>query len=229
MEPWAVRENRLHLDIPGPDESIFALSNGYIGMRGNLDEGEPHAIPGTYLNGCYELRPLPYPEPGYGDPEAEQTLVNVPNGKLIRLLVDDEAFDVRHGQLEHHERVLDLRAGLLTREARCGPAGSAVRVKSTRMVSLARRAVAAICTRSPRSKEPVQVVLQSKLVANESPPARRPDRYGLHPAATTTRARTQPGQHRRHGHGVSDRGQRAAARRRDAARADRPARAAGAA
>lgn len=180
VEPWAVRENRLHLDILAQTESIFALSNGYIGMRGNLDEGEPHAIPGTYLNGCYELRPLPYPEPGYGDPEAEQTLVNVPNGKLIRLLVDDEAFDVRHGQLEHHERVLDLRAGLLTREARWrSPAGSAVRVKSTRMVSLARRAVAAICYEVSPLEEPVQVVLQSKLVANESPPARRPDRYGL--------------------------------------------------
>ena len=38
-------------------ESVFALSNGHIGLRGNLDEGEPHGLPGTYLNGFYELAP----------------------------------------------------------------------------------------------------------------------------------------------------------------------------
>ena len=80
-------------------ESVFALSNGHIGLRGNLDEGEPHGLPGTYLNGVYELRPLPYAEAGYGYPESGQTVINVTNGKLIRLLVDDEPFDVRYGQL----------------------------------------------------------------------------------------------------------------------------------
>ena len=44
----------------GQTESVFALSNGHIGLRGNLDEGEPHGLPGTYLNSVYELRPLPY-------------------------------------------------------------------------------------------------------------------------------------------------------------------------
>ena len=78
-------------------ESVFALSNGHIGLRGNLDEGEPYGLPGTYLNSFYELRPLPYAEAGYGYPESGQTIVNVTNGKLIRLLVDDEPFDVRYG------------------------------------------------------------------------------------------------------------------------------------
>ncbi len=67
------------------------MSNGHIGMRGgNLDEGEPHGLPGTYLNSFYEVRPLPYAEAGYGYPEDGQTIVNVTNGKLVRLLVDDE-------------------------------------------------------------------------------------------------------------------------------------------
>ena len=51
----------------------------------NLDEGEPFGLPGTYLAGFYETRPLPYAEPGYGDPEDGQTVVNVTNGKIIRL------------------------------------------------------------------------------------------------------------------------------------------------
>ncbi|MGE3907795.1 MAG: family 65 glycosyl hydrolase, partial [Chloroflexota bacterium] len=115
MEPWAVAEPALRLDLLGQTESIFALSNGHIGLRGNLDEGEPHVIPGSYLNGFFETMPLPYAEGGYGYPEVGQSLIDVTNGKLIRLLVDDEPFDVRYGTLLRHERVLDLRDGVLRR------------------------------------------------------------------------------------------------------------------
>src|SRR3954451_9356687 len=113
VEPWAVTERELSLDVLGQSESVFALSNGHIGLRGNLDEGEPYGTPGTYLNAFYEKRPLPYAERGYGDPEDGQSLVNVTNGKLFRLLVDDEPFDVRYGELLRHERTLDLRGGVL--------------------------------------------------------------------------------------------------------------------
>jgi alpha,alpha-trehalose phosphorylase len=41
VEPWAVRETRLDLDMIAQTESVFALSNGHIGLRANLDEGEP--------------------------------------------------------------------------------------------------------------------------------------------------------------------------------------------
>ena len=109
VEPWALRETELDLDRLAQTESVFALSNGHIGLRGNLDEGEPFGLPGTYLDGFYEFRPLPYAEAGYGYPESGQTVVNVTNGKIIRLLVDDEPFDVRYGELRRHERVLDLR------------------------------------------------------------------------------------------------------------------------
>src|SRR5213075_3174014 len=134
LEPWALRETELDLDVLAQTESVFALSNGHIGLRGNLDEGEPYGLPGTYLNAFYEARPLPYPEGGYGYPEAGQTVVNVTDGKVIRLLVDDEPFDVRYGKLLAHERVLDLRAGVLRRHAEWeSPAGPRVRVSSTRL------------------------------------------------------------------------------------------------
>src|SRR5262249_49106658 len=115
VEPWHVRETTLDLNLLAQSESVFALSNGHIGLRGNLDEGEPYGLPGTYLNSFYETRPLPYAEAGYSYPEDGQSVVDVTNGKILRLLVDDEPFDVRYGQLEEHERVLDLRAGTLTR------------------------------------------------------------------------------------------------------------------
>lgn len=171
VEPWAVREPELRLDLLAQTESIFALSNGHIGLRGNLDEGEPHEVPGTYLNGFFESVPLPYAEAGYGYPEEGQSLIDVTNGKLVRVLVDDEPLDVRLGTLEHHERVLDLRDGVLRRDMRwTSPAGKSVRLRSTRLVSFVQRAVAAICVEVEAVDQPVRIVLQSTLVANEPLP-----------------------------------------------------------
>ena len=173
VEPWSVRETNLDLDMLARTESMFALANGHIGMRANLDEGEPFGLPGTYLNSFYELRPLPHAEAGYGYPESGQTLVNVTDGKIIRLLVDDEPFDLRYGKLLHHERELDLRGGVLRRIVEwVSPAGDGVRVSSTRLVSFAQRAAAAILYEVEPLDGSVRVVVQSELVANGPVPVR---------------------------------------------------------
>jgi alpha,alpha-trehalose phosphorylase len=175
-EPWRLVEKELDLDLLAQSESIFALSNGHIGLRGNLDEGDPHGLPGTYLNSMYEVRPLPYAEAGYGFPDAGQTVINVTNGKIIRLLVDDEPFDIRYGTLNSHERVLDLRAGTLTRTVDwTSPAGARIKVTSVRMVSLTQRAIAAVSYTVEPADQKVRLVLQSELVTNEEMPRRGND------------------------------------------------------
>ena len=176
VEPWAVRETELDLDRLAQTESLFALANGHIGLRGNLDEGEPCGLPGSYLAGVYEMRPLPYAEPGYGYPEAGETVINVTNGKIIRLLVEDEPFDIRYGELRRHERVLDLRAGALRRTVEwASPTGRSVRVTSTRLVSFTQRAVAAILYEVEALDGETPVVVQSELMANEELPAAHGD------------------------------------------------------
>jgi alpha,alpha-trehalose phosphorylase len=171
VEPWALREHALDLDVLPQSESVFALSNGHIGWRGNLDEGEPYGLPGSYLNGVHELHALPYAEAGYGYPESGQTAINVTNGKIVRLLVNDEPFDLRYGKLHSHERVLDLRSGLLRRTCEwTSPAGGTVRVRSTRLVSFAQRAIAAVAYEVEPVDAKVRVVVQSELVANEQLP-----------------------------------------------------------
>jgi alpha,alpha-trehalose phosphorylase len=170
-EPWLVREDTLALDVLAQSESVFTLANGHLGLRGNLDEGEPYGLPGTYLNGVHELRPLPYAEGGFGYPESGQACINVTNGKVLRLLVDDEPFDVRYGTLRSHHRVLDLRAGTLRRVAEwASPAGQVVRVSSVRLVSFTQRAVAAIEYEVEVLHDTARIVVQSELVANEPIP-----------------------------------------------------------
>jgi alpha,alpha-trehalose phosphorylase len=176
VEPWALRETQLDLDLLAQTESVFALANGHLGWRANLDEGEPHGLPGSYLNGVYETRPLPYSESGYGYPPSGQEIISVTNGKLIRLFVDDESFDVRYGELHAHERLLDFRAGVLNRHAEwSSPARKRVRVSSVRLVSFTQRAIGAICYEVEPVDQPARIAVQSELLVNEQMPSTSQD------------------------------------------------------
>jgi alpha,alpha-trehalose phosphorylase len=166
--PWQLRWRGLDVDALQRTESAFALSNGHLGMRGALEEGEPRGLPGTYLNGFYENRPLLYAEPGYGNPESGQTIVNVTDGKIIRLLVQDEPLDMRYGRALAHDRVLDFRSGTLRRTTEWeSPTGRRVRVRTERLVSFTQRAVAAIRYEVEPLDGELQLVVQSDLLANE--------------------------------------------------------------
>ncbi|GGP72133.1 glycoside hydrolase family 65 protein [Saccharothrix coeruleofusca] len=167
VEPWVLRWRGLSVVDLRRTESTFALANGHIGMRGTLDEGEPRGLPGTYLNGFYEEHELPYGEGGYGYPEEGQTVVNVTDGKVFRLLVEDEPLDMRYGRALAHHRELDFRSGTLRRYTDWeSPTGKRVIVRSERLVSLTQRAVAAI-RYEVEPQQDVQLVVQSDLLANE--------------------------------------------------------------
>ncbi|RJQ79333.1 glycoside hydrolase family 65 protein [Amycolatopsis panacis] len=166
--PWELRWRGLDVDALQRTESAFALSNGHIGMRGTLEESEPRGLPGTYLNGFYEQHELPYAEGGYGYPEEGQTVVNVTDGKVLRLLVEDEPLDMRYGVATAHNRVLDFRSGTLRRVTEwSSPTGRRVRVTTERLVSFTQRAVAAISYEVEPLDEDLQLVVQSDLLANE--------------------------------------------------------------
>ncbi|MQA12941.1 MAG: family 65 glycosyl hydrolase [Pseudonocardiaceae bacterium] len=168
ISPWQLRWSGLDLDALQRTESTFAVSNGHIGLRGTLEEGEPRGLPGSYLNGFFERRTLPHAEAGYGFPESGQTVVNVTDGKIIRLLVGDEPLDVRYGSTPSHERVLDFRSGTLRRRTEwVSPTGRRVLIESERLVSFTQRAVAAIHYEVTPLDDDLQLVMQSDLLANE--------------------------------------------------------------
>ena len=169
IDPWEIRETELDVEGLANTESIFALSNGHLGLRGTLDEGDPAGVGGTYLNGFHEQRPLPYAESAYGQPEVGETIVDVTDGKLLRLLVNDELFDVRYGELLKHERTLDFRTGILDRQVQWrSPSDREVKIHSQRLVSLSQRGAAAIRYEVEPVGRDARVVIQSELVANES-------------------------------------------------------------
>ena len=139
VEPWRVRELAFDPERLAAHESVFALGNGYLGVRGVLDEGAPPgaaSVPGTFLNGFHELDQIVYPEGGYGQARVRQTLLNVTDATRLTVLVDGEPVGVGE-RAEGHERTLDLRAGTLTRTfVWRGAGGKRTRLTYTRCVSL---------------------------------------------------------------------------------------------
>jgi alpha,alpha-trehalose phosphorylase len=172
VEPWHVREpaGPALADLAAT-ETVFALSNGCLGVRGTLDEGEPVAERGTYLAGLHELRTMVYTEERAGEPERTDTLVDTIDGTGLRLTVDGHPLDIREGVLLDHERVLDLRAGTLTRRLRWrSPGGHVVEVESQRVVPFTHRTAAAIRYSVRAVDGSMDVVVQSTLVANAQQP-----------------------------------------------------------
>lgn len=171
VDEWSVGIGGIHIPRLAHEESVFGLSNGHVGWRGNLDEGDPRGVAGSYLNGVFEEHPMPYAEDGYGYPECGQSVINVPNGQILRLIVGDEPFDVRDGTVVAHHRRLDLRDGTLTREVEwVSPAGRRVQVRSTRVVSFTHRSVAAVRYVVFALDGPLDVTVLSEVLVNEPLP-----------------------------------------------------------
>ncbi|MEX5721070.1 glycoside hydrolase family 65 protein [Geodermatophilus maliterrae] len=171
VDPWLVREPHVDPGTLAVAESVFSLSNGYVGIRGTLDEVEPHAMRGTHLSGVYEVHPLSYPEGGYGQPEQGQAMLTVADGTPLRLLVDGVPLDVREVRPQVHERTLDLRTGTLDRRV-CwtAPSGTSLEVTSRRVVSLVERSICAVRYEVRALDGPAHVVVRSELASGEVTP-----------------------------------------------------------
>jgi alpha,alpha-trehalose phosphorylase len=145
-------------------ETLFSTANGYLGMRGVCEEGDPVAQNGTFINGFYETYEIEYAEGAYGYAKTGQTIVNVTDSKLIKLYVDDELFYLPTANLLKFERALDMQTGTLDREIVWEtPAGKQVLIRSRRLVSFAQRHVAAISYEVTLLNAEASIVISSEV------------------------------------------------------------------
>ncbi|MBZ0296100.1 MAG: glycoside hydrolase family 65 protein, partial [Anaerolineae bacterium] len=146
---WEIIETEFKPENNFRNESIFSLGNGYIGMRGNFEEGFSGSLgmglEGTYLNGFYESEVIKYPEIAYGFAEKSQTMLNVTNGKIIKLYLEDEEFSLFSGEVLEYQRVLRLNTGILERIIRWrSPGGREAQIEIKRLVAFKDKHLCAI-------------------------------------------------------------------------------------
>jgi alpha,alpha-trehalose phosphorylase len=148
-------------------ESVFAVANGYLGLRGTPDEGAPAHDAGAILNGLHETWPIVYPEDAYGLARTGQTIVNATDGTVVRLFVDDEPFDLATAKVHRFERRLDLRTGVLHREVEWETRrGQRMLVCSRRLASFEHRHLAAFHYEVTALDSPVRITISSELVTH---------------------------------------------------------------
>jgi len=140
VEEWALVERAFDPDYLARSETIFSLGNGYVGIRGCVDEGRPYYDRGTYVNGFHETWPIQHAEEAYGFARVGQTIVPVPDARRFHLYVEDEPLHLPVADLEDYERRLDFRDGVVRRSLTWrAPSGNLVRVTSQRLVSMEHR------------------------------------------------------------------------------------------
>ncbi len=114
IDRWAIVETAYTSELTALLETVFALGNGRLGVRGSFHQARPAHQPGVLINGFYESWPIIYPEPAFGFATAGQTIVYVPDPTPLRLAVNGEIIDFDSVEITDWERRLDFRKGTLT-------------------------------------------------------------------------------------------------------------------
>ena len=144
IEVWDITEQEFQKENNYRNETTFALSNGYIGTRGTFEEAYPFDIDtgleGNFVNGFYESEHIRYGEANFGSPLLSQSLLNLPNLKETRVILDGEKFSMEEGSVESYKRTLHMKEGVLERTlVWCSPKGKKTKIKVNRLVSFARK------------------------------------------------------------------------------------------
>ena len=134
-------------------------------MRGNPSEGRDSFSHGTYINGFHEIWDIRHAENAYGFARTGQTIVNVPDAKLMKLYVDDEPLLLSINEIQSYKRWIDFREGVLRRELVWRtPAGKLLRVATSRMVSFTHRHMALISIEVTMLEGDAPIVISSQIL-----------------------------------------------------------------
>lgn len=140
VEEWHIREDKPDVRISNLAETLFSQANGYIGTRGTFEEGSANvaSCEGMYLNGVYLREPYNYPENAYAFATHNNKMIQIPNGKSVRLEIDGETMLCGASSISDYQRCLDFRTGILERSLRWKTtSGKEIIISIRRIVSFA--------------------------------------------------------------------------------------------
>ena len=122
VDEWRLARDASLTTAPtlGRTETLFAVGNGYLGMRGNVEEGRDGHEHGTFINGFHETWPIRHAEEAFGFARVGQTIVNVPDAKVIRLYVDDEPLVLSDGRARSPTSACSTSATASSPRRSCG-------------------------------------------------------------------------------------------------------------
>ncbi|MEO6799859.1 MAG: beta-phosphoglucomutase [Rhodanobacter sp.] len=176
---WRLSQSQWRPDQAACDETLFALANGSLGVRGGFEESAS-PTQGSYLAGVWERAPIHYHERHFGFADHTDTRVPVAEATAIRIRLGDLQVDPTRGEILDFNRVLDLREGKLSRHLRWRTAqGQNFELEVERVVPVAHPGLLCIRMRLRSIDYAGPIALESSICGNQAAAAQGDDpRFG---------------------------------------------------
>src|SRR5690349_17930420 len=111
-EPWKLVES---IHVPGDEgtlETLFALGNGHLGVRGAHSTRGDGELPGTFIHGFHEIWAIKHAENAYGFARTGQRIVYVPDANNFTVSIDGEALSLAESTVLDYHRSVDFSTGV---------------------------------------------------------------------------------------------------------------------
>ncbi|MEG3032594.1 MAG: glycoside hydrolase family 65 protein, partial [Enterococcus sp.] len=108
----------------GLQETLFHTANGYLGVRGNFEEGYPagmQTMRGQYVNGFYDIADMKQAEQLYGFANQKEVMLNVADTQSARIFASGVAVTMFENATDF-QRILNMEKGVSERSFTWGSA-----------------------------------------------------------------------------------------------------------
>lgn len=96
-DDWLILQDNYKPEENLKYESLFTLSNGYLGIRGSHEEGTRITLPYLYINGVFDRSETFMRE-----------LATLPNWLGVRIYIEKELIGIENCEILEFSRVLDM-------------------------------------------------------------------------------------------------------------------------
>lgn len=164
IHPWEIKTTQLDKENKRLQESLTSIGNGYMGMRGNFEEGysgDTHI--GTYIGGVWfpDKTRVGWWKIGY--PDYFGKVINAINFIPVEIYVDGHRVDTFTDEIKDFELNLNMKEGILRRSYTWVQGEKEIRFSFQRFVSVATKELAVVNVKAEVLKGSAKLTLVSKL------------------------------------------------------------------
>jgi alpha,alpha-trehalose phosphorylase len=183
--PWQLVETRHEQGNEGVLETLFALGNGHLGIRGAHWAAADADLPGSFINGLHEIWDIKHAENAFGFARTGQRIIYIPDANNFTVTVDGENLSLAESTVLDYRRSVDFSTGIyecrITWQCR---SGATVTTTERRAVGFASRGSLGISLELAADRE-VSADVTSSVINRQDQPvedhsAHDPRRAGRH-------------------------------------------------
>lgn len=110
--PWQLVETRHEPGNEGTLETLFALGNGHLGIRGAHWAASDSDLPGSFINGLHEIWDIKHAENAFGFARTGQRILYIPDANNFTVVIDGESLSLAESEVLDYRRSVDFSTGV---------------------------------------------------------------------------------------------------------------------